>query len=152
MHGTVESNTLYSVLGSLASIALPSVLLQLSILFPFTLSTSHLGGLSYESELSESHSINATQHDDSSGLSDVDNGPAFTSLLLSSFSLSNLTGNITCLTVLIGTLSATDTLGPQYFALSKGKVGLLLLRGFFITSTLLGLLSLKIPADLEGPI
>lgn len=50
---------------------------------------------------------------------------------LAGFSLASLIGNMTCLSVIIGTLSATETLQPRAFGVGDFlEVGLLAVRGF----------------------
>lgn len=57
---------------------------------------------------------------------------------LASFSLASLTGNLFCLSIIIGGLSASDTLMPRAFGLEHYKeVGLLAIRGFLACSLVL---------------
>eukprot|EP00978_Attheya_sp_CCMP212_P015494 scaffold39961_cov52-Attheya_sp.AAC.4 len=57
---------------------------------------------------------------------------------LAAFSLATLVGNITCLSILIGTLSATETLQPRAFALGNySEVGKIAIRATFVCTLLL---------------
>lgn len=52
---------------------------------------------------------------------------------MAAFSLASLSGNMTCISIIIGTLSASETLQPRAFALKKYKsVGIIAIRGFII--------------------
>mmetsp|Transcript_5325 Transcript_5325/g.10148 ORF Transcript_5325/g.10148 Transcript_5325/m.10148 type:complete len:500 (-) Transcript_5325:2299-3798(-) len=54
---------------------------------------------------------------------------------LGAFSLGSLSGNMTCVSIIIGTLTASDTLQPRAFGLRQfNEVGLLAIRGFFMCS------------------
>lgn len=60
---------------------------------------------------------------------------------LAAFSLGSVSGNMTCISIIIGTLSASETLQPRAFGLKRYReVGRLAIRGFFMC-----LLSLIIP-------
>jgi MATE family multidrug resistance protein len=57
---------------------------------------------------------------------------------LAGFSLGSLVGNLTCLSVMVGALTAADTLMPRaYGAGSYSEVGRLAIRGFVVCSLLL---------------
>lgn len=63
---------------------------------------------------------------------------------LGAYSLGSLSGNMTCVSILIGTLSASETLQPRSFGLGKYReVGLLAVRGFIVS-----LMSLAIPVTI----
>ena len=57
---------------------------------------------------------------------------------LAGFSLASLSGNITCISIIIGSLSACETLQPRSYGLKKYKeVGLIAVRGFFFCALVL---------------
>jgi len=59
-------------------------------------------------------------------------------LALASFSLASLTGNLLCLSTIIGSLSASDTLMPRAFGLKQyEEVGRLAIRGYLACSMVL---------------
>jgi len=63
---------------------------------------------------------------------------------LAAFSLGSLSGNMTCISIIIGTLTASETLQPRAFGLKQYReVGLLAIRGFFVC-----LVSLLLPVIL----
>ena len=104
------SFSLYQEAKTLMSIALPTVILQLSTFFIFTQCASAVG-----------------RHMDDE--------------YLAAFSLGSLSGNITCISFIIGTLNACETLQPRAFGLKRYReVGLLAIRGFIMC-----LISLSIP-------
>jgi MATE family multidrug resistance protein len=52
---------------------------------------------------------------------------------LGAFSLGSLSGNMTCVSIIIGTLTASETLQPRAFGLRQyNEVGMLAIRGFFM--------------------
>lgn len=52
---------------------------------------------------------------------------------LAAFSLGSLSGNMTCVSIIIGTLTASETLQPRAFALKHyHEVGILAIRGLFM--------------------
>jgi MATE family multidrug resistance protein len=54
---------------------------------------------------------------------------------LAAFSLASLTGNMMCLSIIVGALSALDTLMPRAFGLGRyQEVGKLAIRGFIVTA------------------
>lgn len=54
---------------------------------------------------------------------------------LAGFSLASLTGNMMCLSIIVGALSALDTLMPRAFGIERyQEVGKLAIRGFIITA------------------
>jgi MATE family multidrug resistance protein len=54
---------------------------------------------------------------------------------LAGFSLASLTGNMMCLSIIVGALSALDTLMPRAFGMERyQEVGKLTIRGFIITA------------------
>jgi MATE family multidrug resistance protein len=60
---------------------------------------------------------------------------------LAAFSLGSLSGNMTCISIIIGTLTACETLQPRAFGLGQYReVGLLAIRGLFMC-----ILSLLVP-------
>jgi MATE family multidrug resistance protein len=68
-------------------------------------------------------------------------GRNFDTESLAAFSLGSLSGNMTCISIIIGTLSACETLQPRAFGLEQyGEVGLLAIRGLFMC-----VLSLLVP-------
>ena len=63
---------------------------------------------------------------------------------LAGYSLASLTGNVFCLSTIIGSLSATDTLMPRAFGMEQyEEVGRLAIRGFL--ASLLALLPIFVP-------
>ena len=61
-------------------------------------------------------------------------GRAYGPRYLDGFTLASLTGNLFTLSVIQGLFSASDTLGPQaYGAKNYREVGLLAIRGFFVS-------------------
>jgi len=63
---------------------------------------------------------------------------------LAAFSLGSLSGNMTCISIIIGTLTASETLQPRAFGLKQyEEVGLLAIRGLFMC-----VLSLLVPVIL----
>lgn len=57
---------------------------------------------------------------------------------LAGFSLASLTGNMTCLSIIIGALSATETLMPRAFGIGRyAEVGRLAIRGFAVSTFIL---------------
>jgi MATE family multidrug resistance protein len=57
---------------------------------------------------------------------------------LAGFSLASLTGNLTCLSVMVGALSANDTLMPRAYGTGRlSEVGILAIRGFLVCLALL---------------
>lgn len=52
---------------------------------------------------------------------------------MAAFSLASLSGNMTCISIIVGTLSASETLQPRAYALKQYKsVGIIALRGFIV--------------------
>jgi MATE family multidrug resistance protein len=52
---------------------------------------------------------------------------------MAAFSLATLSGNMTCISIIIGTLSASETLQPRAFSLKQYEtVGIIALRGFIM--------------------
>ena len=91
----------------LLNIALPSVAVQLSVLFIFPQTASAVG-LRFGTEE------------------------------LAGFSLGSLVGNLTCLSVMVGALTACDTLMPRAMAVGRyPEVGRLAIRGFVMCALLL---------------
>ncbi|GMI52517.1 hypothetical protein TeGR_g8368 [Tetraparma gracilis] len=119
-----------SLLSSLSSIALPTILLQVSLFLPFTLSAMHLG--SFSSTAASYHAPFAA----------ADGLPSLAAELLSAFSLSNLVGAVSVVMLMVGSLSALDTLGPQAYSLNPSSLPALSLRGLLLTGSLLSLLLL----------
>ena len=59
---------------------------------------------------------------------------------MAAFSLASLSGNLTCISIIIGTLSASETLQPRAFAVRDyEKVGVLALRGFIMCLVMLSI-------------
>eukprot|EP00978_Attheya_sp_CCMP212_P013660 scaffold34316_cov40-Attheya_sp.AAC.1 len=59
---------------------------------------------------------------------------------LAGFSLASLTGNLTCLSIIIGALTATETLMPRAFGMGDyAEVGLIAVRGFVVCTLLLAI-------------
>lgn len=57
---------------------------------------------------------------------------------LAGFSLASLTGNLTCLSVIVGALSALDTLMPRAYGIGHySEVGKLAIRGFLVCTLVL---------------
>jgi len=53
---------------------------------------------------------------------------------LAAFSLGSLSGNITCISVIIGTLTASETLQPRAFGMKQyHEVGIIAIRSFFVS-------------------
>lgn len=69
---------------------------------------------------------------------------------MAAFSLASLSGNMTCTSIIIGTLSASETLQPRAYALKQyEKVGILAIRGFImcVLSLLLPIMFLLFEMD-----
>jgi len=123
---TSSSSSSFSIsrlLLDIVRVAGPTIVLQICNFLPFTLTTMHLGSFTSSYVLNHVPFVDDAASASRSSLSQV---------LLSAFALSNLTGAVTCIMIMIGVLSASDTLGPQYFALAPHKVGILALRGFVV--------------------
>jgi MATE family multidrug resistance protein len=121
---------MHSLLRSIISIAGPLVLLQIFIFLPFTLTTIHLGNMS--SSIEVNHAPFYDTDDNGDGQKST-----LPEMLLSAFALSNLVGAVTGIMVIVGILSAFDTLGPQYMSLSPSKIGPLAVRSFIVCSSVL---------------
>ena len=104
----------------LLNIALPSVAVQLSVLFIFPQTASAVG-LRFGTEE------------------------------LAGFSLGSLVGNLTCLSVMVGALTAADTLMPRAMAVRRyPEMGRLAIRGFVMCALLLVLPILPLCTIMEG--
>lgn len=65
-------------------------------------------------------------------------GLSFGTEELAGFSLGSLVGNLTCLSVMVGALTAADTLMPREYASGRYReLGRLAIRGFFVCALLL---------------
>jgi Na+-driven multidrug efflux pump len=110
------------------SLSIPSILLQLSLLLPYTFSSIHLGHATPPSNTPFDY------------IHTPDN-PSPSTLSLSSFSLSNLLGNLTSLLLIVGILSSNDTLNQQYVGSNspraRGMVGVLAIRAFVVSIAIL---------------
>jgi MATE family multidrug resistance protein len=77
-------------------------------------------------------------------------GRKFGATFLSGFTLANLTGNLSTMSVLQGLFSASDTLSPQAYGAGNYKeVGLIAIRGFFASIILLSLINLIVIPFIE---
>jgi MATE family multidrug resistance protein len=105
----------------LCQIALPTIGVQFftNLIFPIT--ASYVG--KHDMNNNHSHPNNDPNIDSNNNPNNNDN--------LAAFSLATLSSNLSCISIIIGTLSASETLQPRAFSLKQyDEVGILAIRGF----------------------